>query len=73
MNKAPWTKEIVDKLQRYQDCDHTHEWTCGEDRCRAALIPTTDGWVCPVCEYTQDWYSDVLIMMIEAFERNGLA
>jgi hypothetical protein len=23
---------------------------------RSELITTTDGWVCPNCDYTQDWY-----------------
>ena len=29
---------------------HPYTCTCGMD-----LIPTTNGWICDKCEYTQDW------------------
>lgn len=52
---APWTKEQVDALQRWQECDAVHPFTCGQDG--RVLTPTPDGWVCPRegCSYTQNW------------------
>jgi hypothetical protein len=69
--RAPWTQEQVDALNRYQREGRFHAFTCGcDDRCDAAhvahaeknddrdyglLVATKDGWVCPVCGYTQNW------------------
>lgn len=54
--KAPFTKEQVDALQQYQnECKH-HQFTCQEfhgTECK--LVPTIRGWICPYCDYTQDW------------------
>ncbi len=53
--KAPWTKEQVEALSRYQQSNHFHPYTCGTERCRQILVATETGWKCPVCNYTQDW------------------
>lgn len=69
MIKAPWTQEQVDGLNAYQAAPWVHPFTCGNrdaegHREHAAavgahdhgiLVATKDGWVCPVCSYTQDW------------------
>jgi hypothetical protein len=50
---APWTREQVDWLNGCQLNPHLHAWTCGN--CRADLVATVRGWICPYCDYTQDW------------------
>jgi hypothetical protein len=71
--KAPWTEEQVTKLNDFQKNRSYHPFTCGGDRGDEAhrihatingeedwgiLIATKDGWVCPVCDYKQDWALD---------------
>lgn len=55
--------EVVD-LNDYQVRGHMHPFTCpnrGDGGHRefngdlGALVATVRGWVCPFCEYTQDW------------------
>ena len=60
---APWTKEQVAELQRHQNLGIFHPYTCGTKGCKtkdeyhgnSILIPTEYGWICPNCDYTQDW------------------
>jgi hypothetical protein len=52
---TPWSVEQVECLKRRQDDDNFHQYTCGNDS-RHVLVPTTDGWVCPECDYKQDWF-----------------
>ena len=49
---APWTDEEIANLERRQEQDHLHPYTCA---CGESLIPTRDGWECDVCSYTQTW------------------
>jgi hypothetical protein len=55
--KAPWSADIVERLNAHQACGYLHPYTCG--KCRADLTATTDGWVCQgsgePCDYTQNW------------------
>lgn len=51
-NKAPWTDEEVIALTLRQQNPTMHEYTC---ECGKILIPTTNGWICSECDYTQDW------------------
>lgn len=82
MTKAPWTKELVIKLNQYQTGKifvgkendplgemgngymRVHPYTCpnrndgrhldnGVDL--GCLVATENGWVCPHCDYRQDW------------------
>jgi hypothetical protein len=67
---APWTKEQVAALDRWQRCDWVHPFTCGGERRDVAhllyaeaaghkdfgvLVATPDGWLCPTCNYRQNW------------------
>lgn len=57
-----FTPEEVESLNAYQRAGVFHPFTCGGNRTDEAhldgegiLLATVDGWVCPYCDYTQDW------------------
>lgn len=52
-----WTIEQVIRLQKWQNCHIVHPFTCNTPECRkyGNLIPTVRGWICPFCDYTQNW------------------
>ena len=54
--KAPWTKEEVELLMKYQSDPRFHPYTCAIHS-SITLSPTPTGWVCGVtsCRYKQDW------------------
>jgi len=59
---APWTTEQVAALNRFQQNGDFHPFTCGGNRQdefhldgEGVLLATENGWVCPYCDYTQDW------------------
>jgi hypothetical protein len=57
---ALWTDEQVKSLNGFQHCGVFHEFTCGTKEKHKkgdsdALVATTHGWVCPSCDYTQNW------------------
>jgi hypothetical protein len=63
MNKTPWTPEQVKALNERQDNGIYHPFTCGGNRTdehhldgEGRLVATENGWKCPYCDYTQDWY-----------------
>lgn len=54
--------EQVAALFNWQIAGHVHPFTCGQrddhpkiDGEKGLLIPTRNGWICPCCDYTQDW------------------
>jgi len=60
--RAPWTPEQVAALNRYQQAHDFHPYTCGGNRKdewhldgEGVLVATEKGWVCPYCNYTQNW------------------
>ena len=67
--KAPFTPEQVAALNRWQTESYFHPFTCGGKRRDDAheayqaehggdfgqLVATEAGWICPVCDYTQNW------------------
>lgn len=68
MIHAPFTPEQVQRLNESQTQTGPdmpfHPFTCGyrdesahgqEGGDTGVLIATEDGWVCPSCDYTQDW------------------
>jgi len=61
--KAPWTAEQVDTLNQFQRSPAIHPFTCpghagGGDR---TLVATRSGWICPHCDYRQDWFHDFMV------------
>jgi hypothetical protein len=60
--KAPWTPEQVAALNAYQALGYVHEFTCpGHDGDGSrVLVATGAGWICPSCDYTQDWAHDAM-------------
>lgn len=68
--RAPWTKEQIEHLNKYQVNINYHPYTCGNDKSNEAhqayakmmgdiqlgvLVATEKGWICPACDYKQDW------------------
>lgn len=61
---APWTKKQVDALNRWQTIENVHPYTCGnrtENHCQGVLKATIDGWICPFCDYKQNWAFDYMM------------
>ena len=66
---APFTVEQVYYLNKYQSLDSVHPFTCirqvnyevnAKDHDldlggRSKLVATVNGWICPYCDYTQNW------------------
>ena len=56
MNKAPWSQEHVDSLNKLQKDETFHGYTCPTAHPEGRLlVATKQGWICPHCEYKQDW------------------
>ena len=55
--RTPWSAEQVAALAMHQKMSNIHPYTCGNnsDHGAGALTPTTDGWICPDCDYRQVW------------------
>jgi hypothetical protein len=61
---TPFTPEQVMNLVNWQ-IKH-HPFTCenrddGAHLTGGLLIPTVRGWVCPFCDYQQDWAHDYML------------
>jgi len=67
MAKQVFTKKEVTRLWKHQfgpweKGQFFHPYTC-ENRSnhpkvagdKGVLVPTVRGWICPFCDYTQDW------------------
>lgn len=60
---APWTQDQINSLNAYQLSGVCHPYTCGggsrkDDRHldgEGVLIATPDGWMCPYCDYRQEF------------------
>lgn len=61
---SAFSPDEVVRLDHYQRSGHFHPFTCenrGDGNHRdmggdlGALIPTVRGWICPFCDYTQNW------------------
>jgi hypothetical protein len=62
--KAPWSDSFVQKLKAWQLQDGVHPYTCirhrdGKHPLESKLTPTTLGFICHSCDYTQDWALDL--------------
>lgn len=71
--KTPWSAEQIEALNRYQKIGLMHPYTCGENRKdenhldgEGVLIATVNGWICPYCDYRQDWACESLIKIVKA-------
>lgn len=64
--RAPWTKEQVDALNRFQRLGFVHEFTCPEPHEDRTLVATPHGWRCLICGYTQDWAHESMLHITEA-------
>lgn len=65
--KEPFSADQVAALNAYQARAGSHPFTCanrgdGNHRDhpvgrndRGTLVATTRGWICPFCDYVQDW------------------
>lgn len=65
IRRHPWTQETVDALNERQKSGTVHPYTCGGNRTDAAhldgegvLVATVNGWMCPYCDYRQDWFHE---------------
>ena len=63
--KEIWSQEKVDALNSHQKDFRFHPYTCGFNRTDekhldgvGRLIATVYGWVCPYCEYKQNFVID---------------
>lgn len=73
--EAPFTPEQVEALNTWQSTGVVHPFTCGSGRRKDAdhldgegiLKATPQGWVCPYCNYTQDW-AHAFMADLEALE-----
>ncbi len=73
--KPIWTDKQVANLKAYQENPQFHPFTCGNRHLpghkeyaeknglpdHGILVPTPHGWVCPVCDYTQNWAHDFML------------
>lgn len=57
---APWTIEQARALNKWQRLGYVHEFTCPRDHEDRALVASTVGWLCPHCDYMQDWAHDFM-------------
>ncbi len=53
---APWSLHQIECLQRRQDSYTFHPYTCGNDSQHDNLVPTSNGWICKDCDFTQNWF-----------------
>jgi hypothetical protein len=65
---APFTSEQAECLNRYQRSGEMHPFTCGGNRSdkdhldhEGILVAVESGWICPFCDYTQDWAHDFMV------------
>lgn len=77
--KAPFTPKQVEALNLYQKSGFMHPFTCGSGNRKddkhldgdGVLEATPDGWICPYCDYTQDWARSFMTDMV-AFDAFNL-
>jgi len=55
---APFTKEQVEALQKWQSDKTKHPFTC---ECGNKLSPHVNGWFCPVCFMVQSWCYEFML------------
>lgn len=74
--RAPFTSAQVEAMNAYQEAGMFHPFTCGNDSRHRNLVATEKGWICPDCDYTQNWAhpfmadTDVL-ELVNKYSRKG--
>ena len=53
---GPWDQGTVDALNAYQHGGGFHGYTCA-NHSNHLLKATPHGWICRLCDYTQNWAS----------------
>jgi hypothetical protein len=57
----PFTEDQIKSLNEFQQRAIWHPFTCGNNHAEDdLLIAAETGWVCPNCDYTQDWAHDFM-------------
>lgn len=65
-----FTPDQVASLEKFQRSGRFHPFTCvnrGDGNHRdtgvdlGALVPTVRGWICPYCDYTQNWAHEFML------------
>ena len=59
---APFTPEQVVGLNNWQRSPVYHSFTCKNNHEHRDLIATRKGWVCPSCDYEQNWAHDFMVL-----------
>ncbi len=74
---APFTAEQVEKLNSFQQSPHVHPFTCGGNRKdefhldgEGVLVATEAGWICPYCDYTQNYALSMMLLDVKHFENS---
>lgn len=69
-----FSADQVVALADWQQRGVVHPFTCpnrGDGRHRdlygdlGALVPTVRGWICPFCDYTQNWAHDFMLAPVK--------
>lgn len=62
---APFTQQQIEDLWEYQQFGYFHPFTCGKRDEHPdqddILIPTQGGWICPSCDYEQNWAHSFMV------------
>jgi len=70
---APFQPDQIDAINAYQQSRRFHPFTC-QTGDRGVLAATTQGLVCPYCDYTQTWvYAWMADGTWQAMETTGAA
>jgi len=62
MTEKVFTPQQVKNLNLYQAAGVFHPFTCGNNHeGDNTLIAKEEGWVCPNCDYTQNWAHGLML------------
>ncbi len=66
--KAPFTDEQVERINKFQESNAFHPYTCMGAYCNRSKVPyggrliaTNEGFICPCGKYAQDWCNSFMI------------
>lgn len=65
---GPWDDPFAEAAQKLGLRPRLHPFTCGNRDNhpelagdKGILVPTVRGWICPFCDYRQDWAHDFMM------------